>query len=95
VLINFLSNLKWTWEEIEELLARWNQKNRPGLAENYVTGQVRYARAKGKGVLPPNCSNQAYYKGYGVCSPDNTCQLIKNPVNYPMRLLKQKRGAKK
>ena len=95
VLINFLSNLKWTWEEIEELLARWNQKNRPALAENYVTGQLRYSRAKGKGVLPPNCSNPAYYKGYGVCSPDSTCQLIKNPVSYPLRLLKQKKGAKK
>lgn len=89
VLINFLSSVKWGWDEIEQALLRWNQKNQPSLAENYLTGQVRYARAKKKGVLPPNCDNMAYYKSYGVCSPDSTCQMVKNPVNYPMRLLKR------
>ena len=32
--------------------------------------------------LPPNCSNEAYYKDLGVCHSDALCGRLKNPTNY-------------
>jgi hypothetical protein len=32
--------------------------------------------------LPPNCDNESYYKGLGLCHPDSLCHKIKNPANY-------------
>ena len=40
--------------------------------------------------MPPNCSNEMYYSSLGVKCPENICSKVKNPVNYAMRLLKQK-----
>ncbi|MFQ5648226.1 MAG: hypothetical protein ACE5FW_03230, partial [Candidatus Aenigmatarchaeota archaeon] len=69
-------------------------RNPKPLLENYIVGQLRYAMKKDKTPLPPNCSNQAYYKGFGVCKPDSHCATLKNPVNYPFRVLGQKKGIK-
>jgi DNA primase catalytic subunit len=87
ILINFLSNLKWTRREIEDYILKWNLKNKPPLPDNYVRGQLRWHRNRDKSVLPPNCDNPAYYKGFGVCTPDDLCKLVKNPVGYPIRKL--------
>ncbi len=95
VLLNFLSNLKWGWEDIERLILEWNSKNNPSLPESYVRGQIRYARNKAKPVPPPNCSNSSYYKGCGVCKPDGNCRFVKNPLNYPIRMLSDKKKKNK
>lgn len=84
-LLNFLINLGWEYDKIEELLKEWNKKNPEPLREVTLLGQVRYHKANKKKVLPPNCDNQGYYKGYGVCTPDNLCNKIKNPVSYAIR----------
>ena len=81
ILINFLGKIGWEKKEIEQYLLKWNkEKNTEPLRENYITGQLRYFKPGEK--LPPNCSNEGYYKGMGICLPDNLCKKIKNPVNY-------------
>lgn len=85
VLLNFLTNLGWDYEKIEELLREWNKKNPEPLREVIMIGQLRYHKQNKKKVLPPNCDNMSYYKGFGVCKPDNLCAKIKNPVSYSIR----------
>jgi len=89
VLINFLSSLRWNWDSAEDLLLKWNEKNKPPLADSYIRGQVRWHRNRQKPLPPPNCSSEGYYPAMGVCIPDDICggkaKTIKNPINYSMR----------
>lgn len=87
ILVNYLGKIGWSKEEIEIHLKQWNTKNTEPLREVYLKGQLHGFKAGDK--LPPNCNNEAYYKGIGVCKPDNFCPRIKNPVNYT--ILKWKR----
>jgi hypothetical protein len=80
VLMNFLGKIGWSKEEIELYLKEWNKNNPEPLREVYFNGQLHSFEAGAK--LPPNCDNEAYCKGIGVCEPDNFCKYIKNPVNY-------------
>ena len=81
ILMNFLGKIGWEKNEVEAYILKWNKENNTEpLRENYITGQLRYFKAGDK--LPPNCSNDAYCKGMGMCLPDNLCKKIKNPVNY-------------
>ncbi len=82
ILINFFSNTGYDYDRIDELLHEWNKRNREQLREVNIRGQVRYRRMQKQKVLPPNCDNLSYYKNFGVCTPDNFCPRIKNPVNY-------------
>ncbi|HLD00395.1 MAG TPA: DNA primase small subunit domain-containing protein [Candidatus Nanoarchaeia archaeon] len=79
-LINFLGKIGWSKPEIKIFIANWNQKNREPLREVYLNGQMNSFNAGEK--LPPNCNNEGYYKGLGICKPDSLCAKIKNPVNY-------------
>ena len=65
----------------------WNEKNKPPLRETYIRGQLRWHKNRNTSILPPNCDNEAYYKSFGACKPDEVCRHIKNPVGYPLRLL--------
>lgn len=89
ILTNFLGKLGWDKKAIEEHIMIWNQEKNPEpLRENYIRGQLAHFTAGAK--LPPNCDNEAYCKGIGVCQPDAFCKRIKNPANYA--LLKWKIG---
>jgi DNA primase catalytic subunit len=99
VIINFLQHMGWKLEDIEKALLTWNKKNYEPLREGYIMSQVNYAKKQHqKPILPPNCSNENYYKTMGICKQDNWCKKIKNPVNYVTRkiLIKNsnKRGKK-
>lgn len=87
IMMNYLGKIGWSKEEIDVYLKQWNVKNTEPLREVYIKGQMHSFKAGDK--LPPNCSNDAYYKGIGICKPDNFCSRIKNPVNYT--ILKWKR----
>ncbi len=81
ILSNFLGKIGWEKKEIESYLLKWNrEKNRAPLRDNYIVGQMKSFVAGAK--LPPNCSNEAYYKDLGVCHSDALCGRLKNPVNY-------------
>jgi hypothetical protein len=85
LLTNFLSSCGWEYDDIEDWLKKWNERNPEPLRDQYYLGQVRYAKQTKKKVLPPNCDNQAYYKSFGVCKPDGFCKYIKNPANYAIK----------
>ncbi len=87
ILMNYLGKIGWNKEEIEAYLKKWNTTNSEPLREVYIKGQMHGFKAGDK--LPPNCNNEAYYRGIGICKPDSFCPRIKNPVNYT--ILKWKR----
>ncbi len=80
VLTNFLGKIGWGKQDIEKLLKEWNTKNPEPLREVYLRGQLNHFKPGEK--LPPNCSNEGYYTGLGICHPDGLCKRIKNPANY-------------
>ncbi|MBW2968491.1 hypothetical protein KY314_00025 [Candidatus Woesearchaeota archaeon] len=82
VLINFLTCCGWSHDDAESLLKQWNNKNKEKLREVYFLGQLNYHKTHNKKILPPNCSNKAYYQDMHICFPDSLCKKIKNPVNY-------------
>lgn len=85
ILINFLSSVGWSYDEMEKRLKEWNKINKEPLREVYLLGQIRYAKSNKKRILPPNCDNKTYYEDLRVCIPDNLCAKVKNPVNYARR----------
>lgn len=84
-LVNFLTSVGWNYDKIELFLKEWNNKNTKPLREIYIKSQLRYHKQQKKKILPPNCSNKMYYQDIGICTPDNLCSKIKNPVNYSRR----------
>ncbi len=83
ILINYFRSLNLDFPEIQEKLEKWNKKNTPQLKSGYIKSQISWHK-RNKIVLPPNC-NKDYYKGMGICKPDNLCRKIKNPVNYSIK----------
>ena len=91
VLINFLANLGWSWEDIEKKLNEWNNNNPDPLRDRYIEYQLEWHKERYKKelkYLTPNCANEIYYKDIGVCKPDEICNMIKNPLSYPLKKLK-------
>ncbi len=91
ILINFLTSVGWEHDKIENFLREWNKRNNEELREVYFLGQLRYHKQQNKKILPPNCKNKMYYVDMRICSPDNLCSKIKNPVNYSIRKVKYKK----
>jgi hypothetical protein len=94
ILINFLSTLGWTHAKIEELVWKWNEKNPEPLKENYIVGQLRYAKVNKERVPPPNYST-GIYKDLQIEDPENITSKYKNPVTYAKVLYNQKNKKKK
>ena len=90
VLVNFLASCGWSYDLIEKRLLEWNEKNTEPLRQQYVLGQLRYAKQGKKILPPPNCNNLSYYKSFLVCKPDDLCSQIKNPLQYAKRKDKSK-----
>jgi len=82
VLINFLTNIGWDYDQIEKWMENWNKKNPEPLREVLIKGHIKYHKQKKEKILPPNCVNKSYYIDLRLCTPDNLCPRIKNPVNY-------------
>jgi hypothetical protein len=57
-----------------------------------ITGQVRYRKAQKKKIMPANCDNKMYYQDMRICTPDNFCRRIKNPVNYAVLKARKSSG---
>lgn len=82
VLINLFRSVGMEREELEKRIYDWNKKNEVQLKEGYVKSQILWAY-RNKIIMPPNCKE--FYRGIGVCNPDDFCKLVKNPVNYTVR----------
>ena len=85
ILVNYFTSIGWDYDMIEKSLKEWNSKNKEQLREVYLLGQLRYHKQMRKRIPPPNCSNEMYMLGIGVCKPDSFCQKIKNPAQYTSR----------
>ena len=85
ILLNYFTSIGWDYEMIGKKLKEWNAKNREPIREVYLLGQLRYHKQNHKKILPPNCDNETYMLGIGVCKPDNFCPKIKNPAQYTLR----------
>ena len=85
ILINYFASVGWDYDMIENKLKEWNSKNREPLREVYLIGQLRYHKQMQKKILPPNCDNEMYMVGIGVCKPDSFCPKIRNPAQYTTR----------
>lgn len=81
-IMNYLGKIGWDYKQIETFLFDWNKKNLEPLREQYIKGQLHHLKPGEK--LPPNCLNDSYYEGLGICNPDSLCKKIKNPVNYTL-----------
>lgn len=82
ILINLLRSVGMESKELEKKIYDWNKKNEVPLKEGYIKSQLSWSYRK-KPIMPPNC--REFYQGIGVCSPDNFCNAIKNPVNYVVK----------
>ena len=85
ILVNYFTSIGWGYDMIEKKLVEWNKKNKEPIREVYLLGQLRYHKQTQKKILPPNCTNEMYMLGIGVCKPDNFCPRIKNPAQYTTR----------
>jgi DNA primase large subunit len=94
ILTNFLRNMGWNLEKIENRITEWNEHNIPPIRTNYLRTQLRWHFRQQRNLLPPNCDNENFYIAIGICKPDEICKngtdkiIIKNPVNYPFKKLK-------
>ncbi|MFH7903985.1 MAG: DNA primase small subunit domain-containing protein [Candidatus Aenigmatarchaeota archaeon] len=96
VLITFLKNVGYSWEEIEKILYEWNERNKPPLREGIIRTQLRWHMRQERNLLSPNCDHPVFYKDYGVCTPDEFCKQIKNPLAYALKkYLKEKKSKEK
>ncbi|RLG13610.1 MAG: hypothetical protein DRN71_04520 [Candidatus Nanohalarchaeota archaeon] len=84
IMVNFLRSVGWEWEDIDERLKEWNCNNPEPLPDSYLQGQLNYAKKREEIILPPNCDNEGYYKDILICTPDNLCSRVRNPVNYAL-----------
>ncbi len=85
IYINFLLNMGWDYEKIEKELQEWNKKNAVELKWGYIQAQLNWFKKQEEIKAPPNCQNEMYYKGTGICCPDTMCAKIKNPAQYAKR----------
>ncbi len=87
ILLNFLKSSGYDYNEISDLVKKWNSKNKPPLKEGYILSQINWHKRQ-KQVLPPNCpshSNLTYYTDLNICHPDSFCKFIKNPAQYTIK----------
>ena len=87
-LVTFLSNVGWTFDEIQEKVREWNSKNNPKLSERYITTQLKWYARQVKPLMPYNCGSDEYYTSIGICQKNENCG--KNPVNYAVSLYMKK-----
>ncbi len=62
VLLTFLKCLNYPDDYISQKVHDWNKKNDPPLKEGYVKSQLDWHFKQKKKILPPNYSNDSFYK---------------------------------
>jgi len=94
VLMNLFRSIGMDKEEVEKRIYEWNEKNKPPLKKGIIKSQLFANYKRKKPLMPPNCRD--YYKNLGVCTPNEICGLIKNPVNYVIKkdFIKRKKNNK-
>lgn len=87
VLITFLRNTGFSPEEINKKVREWNDKNSLPLKEGYIRSQLDWHLRQGKKILPPNYSNDAFYRDIGILDEK---PKTKNPLVDVMRKVRKR-----
>ncbi len=90
ILINYFKLLGWDWDTITNEILEWNKRNKEPLSMRYIKSQLSYYKRR-KDYMIPNCSSENFYKDLNICTPDNTCKRIKNPINYSYKKVRYRR----
>ncbi len=77
VLLTFFRAVGFSPEEISKRVREWNEKNSPPLREGYVKSQIAWHLRQKKRIIPPNYSNEAFYRDIGLLDKKPT---TKNPL---------------
>ena len=77
VLLTFFRSCGFSPEEIIKRVKEWNEKNSVPLREGYVRSQIDWHVKQKRKILPPNYSNDAFYKDLGILEGK---QDVKNPL---------------
>lgn len=95
ILITYLHHIGWKKEDVENLLLSWNEKNEPPLKKTLIKTTLNNQYSRSKPQMAPNCRHPGYYTAFGVCTPDEFCKKIHNPVTYTLSKVKDSRRHKK
>lgn len=77
ILLTFLKSLNYPNDYISQKIHDWNNKNDPPLKEGYVKSQLDWHFKQKKKILPPNYSNESFYKDLKLI---DVIQKYKNPL---------------
>ncbi|MBI5804136.1 hypothetical protein HY450_02740 [Candidatus Pacearchaeota archaeon] len=77
ILITFLRCSNYSPEEVIEKVSEWNKKNNPPLKEGYIRSQLDWHFKQKKQILPPNYSNDGFYRDLALFSEK---PKAKNPL---------------
>lgn len=87
VLITFLRSLNFPPDYLNKKVREWNEKNSPPLKEGYIRSQIEWHLKQKKKILPPNYTNDAFYRDIGLISDK---QKTKNPLVDVMKKSRRK-----
>ena len=87
ILLTFLKSLNYPNDYISQKINDWNKLNDPPLKEGYVKSQLDWHFKQKKKILPPNYSNEGFYKDLKLI---DKIPLDKNPLVEVMRKLRRK-----
>jgi hypothetical protein len=80
----------YSWNEIENRIWEWNDRNDEPLGENYIKTQLRWHKNRSEDVPPPNYDSKGYYRDMNVYEGDNLEEKVDNPVSYAFRKVKKR-----
>ena len=86
ILVTFLRSLNFSPEYINKKVREWNQKNNPPLKEGYIRSQIDWHLKQKKKILPPNYSNENFYRDLGLIDKKPE---TKNPLVDVLRLARK------
>jgi len=87
ILLTFFKSLNFPDDYIEAKVWEWNKKNEKPLKDGYVRSQLTWHLKQKKKILPPNYSNNSYYKDLQLLDSE---PKTKNPVGDVIRILRAK-----
>lgn len=88
ILLTFLRCIGYSPDKINQLCRDWNKKNDQPLKEGYLRSQIDWHIKQKRKILPPNYSNQSFYKDLQLFdSPPKE----KNPLSEMIKKVKNRR----
>jgi hypothetical protein len=87
ILLTFFRSCGFSPEEINKRVKEWNEKNDPKLKEGYIKSQLDWHLKQRKRILPPNYSNDSFWRDLGLLEEK---PKVKNPIVEVARKLRNR-----